>query len=50
MRRQANRVTHDLAQAAHFNASHNFFYHYPPYIETTIMNAMKEQGKKRCKG
>jgi hypothetical protein len=40
VRRQANRVTHDLAQAARFNASHQVFDYCPPCIEATIMNEM----------
>jgi ribonuclease HI len=40
VRRQANRVAHDLAQAARFIASHQVYNYCPPCIETTIMNEM----------
>jgi ribonuclease HI len=40
VRRQANRVAHDLAQAARFNASRQVFNYCPPCIEATIMNEM----------
>ncbi|WJX28105.1 hypothetical protein P8452_16861 [Trifolium repens] len=40
VRRQANRVAHDLAQAARFIASHQVYNYCPPCIATTIMNEM----------
>jgi hypothetical protein len=40
VRRQANRVAHDLAQAARFNASRQVFNYCPPCIEATIVNEM----------
>ena len=40
VRRQANRVAHDLAQAARFIASHQVYNYCPPCIEATIMNEM----------
>jgi hypothetical protein len=40
VRRQANRVAHELAQASRFMASLQVFNYRPPCIETTIMNEM----------
>jgi ribonuclease HI len=40
IRRQANRVAHDLAQATRFTASSQIYNHCPPCIESTIMNEM----------
>jgi ribonuclease HI len=40
VRRQANRVAHELAQATRFIASPQFYDYCPPYIETIIMNEM----------
>jgi ribonuclease HI len=38
VRRQANRIGHELAQAARLYASHQFFDYCPPCIENFIMN------------
>jgi ribonuclease HI len=40
VRRQANRVAHDLAQATRFIASPQFYDYCPPCIETIILNEM----------
>jgi hypothetical protein len=40
VRRQANRVAHELAQATRFIASPQVFNYCPPYIELIIMNEM----------
>jgi DNA primase large subunit len=40
VRRQANRVAHELAQATRFNASPQVFEYCPPCIKTIIMNEM----------
>jgi hypothetical protein len=40
VRRQANRVAHELAQAARLYVSPQVFESCPPCIETTVMNEM----------
>jgi hypothetical protein len=40
VRRQANRVAHELAQTTRFNVSPQIFEYCPPRIETIIMNEM----------
>jgi ribonuclease HI len=40
VRRQANRVAHELAQATRFIAGPQFYDYCPPCIETIIMNEM----------
>jgi ribonuclease HI len=40
VRRQANRVAHELAQATRFIASHHIYNYCPPCIEHFIMNEM----------
>jgi hypothetical protein len=38
VKRQANRVAHDLAHTTRFTVSFQVYNYYPPYIKTTIMN------------
>jgi hypothetical protein len=38
VRRQANRVTNELAQATRFTANPQVFNYCPPYVELIIMN------------
>jgi hypothetical protein len=38
VRRQVNRVIHELAQETHFNVSLQIFYYYPLCIDFIIMN------------
>jgi hypothetical protein len=40
VRRQSNRVAHELAQATRFIASHQIYNFCPPCIEPLIMNEM----------
>jgi hypothetical protein len=39
--RQANRVTHELAQVARISASHQVFYYYPGCIDNIILIEMQ---------
>ncbi|KAK2378610.1 hypothetical protein QL285_066497 [Trifolium repens] len=40
VKRQADRVAHDLAHTTRFTVSFQVYNYYPPYIKTTIMNEM----------
>jgi hypothetical protein len=40
IRRQVNRVVHELAQTTRFNAGRQVFYYSLPYIQFTLINEM----------